>query len=159
MPTPRTKKKATPADADLILKLYELRREPDMRKARDPLFAPFWPESVEDLLNLTRAYGTDLNRYIRQVLGYWDMACALVLHGALNEDLFFECSHEMYPLFAKIHPFAKQFRDATGSPDAFANIENLIMNNERSRERLARVEERLPRFKQFATKRQEGQAA
>ncbi len=158
MPTPK-KKKATAADAELILKLYELRREPEMRKARNTEFSEFWPETVEDLLNVTRAYGTDMNRYLRQVIGYWDMACALVLHGALDEDLFFDCSHEMYPLFAKIHPFINGFREATGTPDAFANLENLIMGNERSRERLARVEERLPRFKEFATKRREGQAA
>jgi hypothetical protein len=150
---------ATATDADIILKLYDLRREPEMRKARDTVFTNFWPESVEDLLRVTRAYGTDLNRYIRQVFGYWDMACSLVLSGALNEALFFQCSHEMYPLFAKVHRFVKEFREATNSPDAFANIERLIMSSEKSRARLARVEEMLTRFKEFATTPRAGEAA
>ncbi len=144
---------ATAADADIILRLYDLRREPEMRKARDTVFTEFWPDSVEELLAATRAYGTDLNRYIRQVFGYWEMACSLVVSGALNEDLFFACSHEMYPLFAKVHRFVGEFREATNSPDAFANIERLIMNSEKSRARLARVEEMLGRFKELATKR------
>ena len=144
-------KKATAADAEIILKLYELRRDPEMRKARDAIFASFWPESVEDFLAVSRAYGTDMNRYMRQVFTYWDMACSLVLCGTLNEELFFNCNHEMYPLFAKVHRFAKEFREATGAPEAFLNIEKLIMNTPQSRERLASVEERLARFKEFAT--------
>ncbi len=151
MPSPN---KATATDAELILRLYELRRDPEMRKARDTIFAGFWPESVEDFLALTRAYGTDMNRYLRQVFTYWDMACALVLSGALNEELFFQCNQEMYPLFAKIHRFAKEFREVTGAPEAFMNMEKVIMNTPQSRERLARVEERLARFKEFATKGQ-----
>ncbi len=151
MPTPQ---KATAADAEIILKLYELRREPEMRKARDTIFAQFWPESVEDFLAVTRAYGTDLNRYLRQVFTYWDMACSLVVCGALNEELFFNCNHEMYPLFAKVHRFVEQFREATGSPEAFLSMEKVIMNTPQSRERLAKVEERLERFKECATKSQ-----
>ncbi len=146
-----TRKKATAADAELILKLYDLRRDPELRKARDWSFANFWPESVEDVLRVTRAFGTDGNRYLRMVFGYWEMACALALSGALNEDLFFQCNHELYPVFAKVWPFLKGFREATGSPDAFVNIEKLITNTKASRERLARVEERLARFKEFAT--------
>lgn len=67
-------KKATAADAEIILKLSELRRDPEMRKARDTMFVSFWPETVEDMLAVSRAYGTDLNRYLRQVFTYWDMA-------------------------------------------------------------------------------------
>ncbi len=154
-----TAKKSKSADAEIILKLYDLRREPEMRKARDTVFSEFWPESVDDMLTVTRAFGTDLNRYVRQVFGYWDMACSLVLHGALDEDLFFDCSHEMYPLFAKVHRFANEFREAANSPEAFANIEKLIMNNERSRTRLTRVEEMLGRFKEAATQRRAENAA
>ena len=148
------RKKATAADAEIILRLYELRRDPEMRKARDTMFSSFWPESVDDILAISRAYGTDMNRYLRQVVGYWDMACSLVLSGALNEELFFNCNHEMYPLFAKVHRFVEDFRKATGAPEAFRNIEKVIMNTRASRERLARVEDRLARFKEFATQPQ-----
>ncbi len=144
-------KKASASDAEIILRLYELRRDPEMRKARDTMFSSFWPESVEDILAVSRAYGTDMNRYLRQVVGYWDMACSLVLSGALNEDLFFQCSQEMYPLFAKVHRFVPAFREATGAPDAFLNIQKVALHTRQSRERLARVEKRLARFKEFAT--------
>ncbi len=148
MPTTR---EATAADAELILKLYELRRDPEMRKARDTIFAEFWPESVDDILAVSRAYGSDINRYLRQVFTYWDMACSLVLSGALHEELFFNCSHEMYPLFAKVHPFVAKFRELTGAPEAFLSMEKVVMNTPQSRERLAGVEARLARFKEFAT--------
>lgn len=155
---PKGSKKPTAADADLILKLYDLRREPEMRKARDWMFAKFWPESFEDMMRMVQGFGSDPNRYMRQVFGYWDMACVLVLRGALDEDLFFDCSTEMYPLFAKVRPFLKELRETLDSPDAFQNIEKVVMSTEQSRNRLARVEKRLARFKQVATKSQAGEA-
>ena len=147
MPEP---KKATATDAELILKLYDLRREPEMRKARDTMFSQFWPDSADEFINLAQAFGTDLNRYMRQVFGYWETACALVAHGALDEDLFFDVSQEMYPLFAKVHPFLGEFRERLNTPDMLINMEKVILGRDKGRERLARVEERLARFRQAA---------
>ena len=91
---------ATPQDAELILKLYDLRREPVMREARNFVFG-FAPQSVDDLLAVANAFGTKENAYVRQVYGYWDMAAALVVHGTLNALLVYDTCHEMYFVYAK----------------------------------------------------------
>jgi hypothetical protein len=73
--------------------------------------------------------------------GYWDMAASLVVHGALNEELFLQpgCCGEMFFIFAKVHPFLKEFREKTNNPDAFANIEKVATGSKIARRRLERV--------------------
>jgi hypothetical protein len=82
----------THADAELILKLYEARREPEIRKARHWWLQNFWPQSADEVLAVTRAGGTQENAWFRQVLGYWGIAVSFVQHGILNEALFLEQS-------------------------------------------------------------------
>jgi hypothetical protein len=134
-------KKATPHDAQLILKLYDLRREPEMRKARNWLVTEFWPQSADDLIKVVNSFPSQENAWLRQVGSYWDMAAAFVLHGALDEELFLQpgCSGEMFFVFAKIHPFLKEFREKTNNPDAFANIEKVATSSKTARKRLERV--------------------
>jgi hypothetical protein len=134
-------KKATADDAGLILKLYDLRREPEMRKARHWFVAEFWPENAEDFLKVANAFPSQENSWIRQVGSYWDMAAALVLQGALNEELFVQpgCSGEMFFVFAKIHPFLKELRQKMNNPDAWSNIEKVATGSKLARRRLERV--------------------
>src|SRR6059058_847296 len=101
--------KPTPADAELILKLYDLRREAEMRKARNWWVGAFWPQNADEVAKIASALGTQENNWLRQVGGYWEMAASLVLHGALNEDLFLEGSFsgEMFFIFAKVRPFLR----------------------------------------------------
>jgi hypothetical protein len=134
-------KKATAHDAQLILKLYDLRREAEMRKARHWLTAEFWPQSADDFLKVANAFPGQENAWMRQVGGYWDMASSLVLHGALNEELFLQpgVSGEMFFIFAKIHPFLKEIREKMNNPDAFANIEKIATGSKTARKRLERV--------------------
>ena len=80
---------ATPADAQVVMHLYELRREAEMRKARN-WFATFNPQSADDVISVVTAAGSDENRYFRMVTSYWEMAAALALHGAVNEQLFLD---------------------------------------------------------------------
>jgi hypothetical protein len=138
-------KKTTAADAQLILQLYDLRRESEMRKARNWWANEFWPQSADDIVNIARAFPSQENTWLRQVGGYWDMAASLVLHGALDEELFLEPgnSGEMFFIFAKIQPYVAEFREKLESPEAFVNIEKLAMKTERGRERLAKMQERL----------------
>lgn len=105
-------KKATAADAELVLKLYDLRREPEMRKARNWMLVEFWPNSVDEFVKIANALGTQENAWLRQVGGYWDMAAALVLHGAISPDLFLEggVSGEMIFMYAKVQPMLKELR-------------------------------------------------
>jgi len=133
-------KKPTIADADLILKLYDARREAEIRKARQWFVGTFWPTSVDDVLQITRSNGQE-NAWYRQVLGYWNLAASFVIHGALNEDLFLETAFcgEMYFIYSKLQPFLKELRDQMKNPLFLANIEKVIMRSKTGRERLAIV--------------------
>ena len=131
-------RKPTNADAHLILELYELRREAEMRRARHWWFAEFFPQNVEDFNKVASAFGTPENAWLRQVGGYWSMASSFVLQGVLNEDLFLQpaFSGEMFFIFAKVHPFLKELREKNGDPQMYANIEKVIMHTKWGRERL-----------------------
>ena len=81
-------KKATAHDAQVVMQLYDLRREAEMRKARNWFLVEFWPRSADDVLKVANAFPSQENAWMRQVGGYWDMAAALVLQGAVSEELF-----------------------------------------------------------------------
>jgi hypothetical protein len=131
-------KKATATDAQLIMQLYDLRREPEMRKARNWWVGEFWPQSVDDILKVSGAMGTQENNWLRQVGGYWSMAAAFVLQGALNEELFIQpaVSGEMMFVYGKVQPFLKELREKMGDPNMFGNIEKVIMGSKFGRDRL-----------------------
>jgi len=134
-------KKASAADAQVVLKLYSLRREAEMRKARNWYMAEFWPQNAADFLKVANAFPSQENAWMRQVGGYWDMAASLVLHGAVNEELFLQpgISGEMFFTFAKIRPFLKEIRQKMNNPEAFANIERVATGSKLARKRLERV--------------------
>jgi hypothetical protein len=131
-------KKPTASDAQLIMQLYDLRREAEMRKARSWWFNEFWPQSADDFLKIAFNMGTQENNWLRQVTGYWSMAASFVLQGTLNEELFIQpaVSGEMFVLLAKIHPFLKELREKAGDPHMFENIEKVITGSKFGRERL-----------------------
>jgi hypothetical protein len=149
--------KATVTDADLILKLYDLRREAEMRKARN-WFLGFWPESVDDIIKVASALGSQENAWMRQVGGYWELASALVLHGTLNRDLFLEGSFsgEMFIFFGKIEPFLREVREKMQNPNIFANVEKLIFSYAEGPERLKQTQAGTASIRQAA---QNAQAA
>jgi hypothetical protein len=134
-------KKPSSADAQLILELYDLRREAEMRKAR-AWFAGFWPEKATDIVEVINGFGTPENAWYRQVLGYWDMAALLVLHGTLNEELFTDSNGEMWFVFAKLNPFLKEAREKLQMPQMLAHIEKLAKKSKTGRDRLATMEKR-----------------
>jgi hypothetical protein len=135
-------KKPTSADAELILNLYDLRREAEMRKARNWWLVNFWPESAEDFMKVGMAMGTPENNWLRQVGGYWNMAAGLVEHGTLNRELFLEPSFsgEMFFIYAKVRPFLKDLREKMKNPKIFSNVESLINSTKASREFLKTME-------------------
>ena len=130
--------KPTATDAQLILQLYDLRREPELRKARNWWLTEFWPNSVEDFTKVSMAMGTQENNWMRMGAGYWGMAASLVLSGTLNADLFLQPTHsgEMYLIFAKVQPFLKELREKMEEPLLLGHIEQVINSTEFSRERL-----------------------
>jgi len=134
-------KKATAQDAQLVLQLYDLRREAEMRKARSWFLTEFWPQDADDFLKVANAFPSQENNWLRQVGGYWDMAASLVLQGALHEELFLQpgISGEMFFFFAKIKPFLKDLRQKMGNPEAWSNMEKVATGSKSARKRLERI--------------------
>jgi hypothetical protein len=122
--------------AELILKLYELRREEVMRKARNWFFG-FNPESFEDV---TRAAQGPDSAYYRMVTTYWDMACSFVNLGAIDEEMFNAANQEHNFVYAKVQPFIEQIRANTG-PQYLAHLEQHIMRHPEAETRLAHLRE------------------
>jgi hypothetical protein len=102
---------ATPADAEIILKLYELRTESLMRQARAWMTGEFWPETAEDFFAVAQNPADPHNAYFRQVLTYWEMAAAMVLHGAVSAELFVDCNAEGFFLLAKFAHILEPIRE------------------------------------------------
>ena len=101
---------ATPADAEIILGLYELRTEALMRQARAWVTGEFWPETAEDYFAIAHNPSDPHNAWLRQVLSYWEMAAAMVLHGAVSAELFVDCNGEGFFLLAKFSPVLEAIR-------------------------------------------------
>ena len=131
----------TPTDAQVILQLYDLRREAELRKAREWWVQKFWPENYQDYTQVSSAFGTPENNWLRQVMGYWEMAASLANHGAVSSELFLEPSFsgEMFLIFAKLKPFLGDLREKA-SPSFLSNVEKLINSSEKSRKFLERTE-------------------
>lgn len=102
---------ATPADAEIILKLYELRTEAVMRQARAWVGGEFWPKTAEEFFAVAENPKDPHNAYYRQVITYWEMAAALVLHGAVSAELFVDCNGEGFFLLAKFAPILDAIRE------------------------------------------------
>jgi len=138
-------KRAKGKDAELIMRLYDLRREPEMRKARHWWMTEFSPDSAEEFLKIAWAQGSQENNWLRQVGGYWGMAASFVESGALNRELFLQpsVSGEMFFMFAKVHPFIKEIREKLGDSEVFLNVEKVIKSTTWGRKRLEFVEKRI----------------
>jgi hypothetical protein len=109
-------------EAGLILKLYSLRREDTMRKARDWYFRDFNPQTMAEV---NAAMFSEHSGHLRMVVSYWEMAAALVNNGAIDLQLFSDTNGEHIGVFAKIEPLLKEIR-AAYSPRFAANLEKLI---------------------------------
>ena len=125
-------------EANVILKLYELRRDETMRKARDWYFRDFHPESVADVMNTL--FG-EHSGHFRMVVSYWDMAAALVNNGAISMDLFNEVNGEHLAVFSKIEPLLKEIH-ATIGPQFGANLQKFVDAMPDGRQRIAAIQER-----------------
>ena len=128
-------RKATAEDAQIIMQLYDLRREPEMRKARH-WYAGWWPASADEILQVINGSGTQENAWFRQVNGYWDMAASFVLRGVVNEGLFFDSGGEMWFILAKLQPFLEEVRQKANIPRGFVRVETVATRTKDGRERL-----------------------
>jgi hypothetical protein len=121
--------------ADLLLKLYDLRREPVLRKARAWFREEFRPGTAEDVLE---AYRGKRSAYYRMVTTYWGMAATLVLHGAIDEQMFADANGEHIMVFARLRPFLTELRGLLNNPGYLEKLEQVIMRMPDAQARLAR---------------------
>ncbi|HEX8476032.1 MAG TPA: hypothetical protein VF666_18680 [Pyrinomonadaceae bacterium] len=132
-------------EANLILKLYELRRDMPLRNAREWFTTEFDPQSAEEIVRLMLSGHRESARY-RIVTSYWDMAAALVNHGAIDEQMFNDANSEHLVIFAKIEPFLADVRAGLGTPEYLAHFEQLVMRVPDVKERLAKRRKLLKRW-------------
>ena len=143
------------ADADLILKLYDLRREPVMREARNWFFS-FNPTSVAEYME---AMMGDHSGHLRMVISYWDMAASLVNNGAIDEQMFNDANGEHLFVFAKIEPILEELRQQWQQPDMLKNFETIVRRVPDNKEKLAAIRERIKMIQGMMAERAKAQGA
>ena len=109
-------------DVNLILRLYELRREEKMRAARDYFYSNYAPKSMEDAMQLAPP-GSPENAYVRMVVSYWEMVASFITSGVLNEELFFQSGGEMLLVWQRLLPIVPGVRAAFKNPGLYKNLE------------------------------------
>jgi hypothetical protein len=126
-------------DANLILKLYDLRREPVMREARNWFFS-FNPTTTAEYME---AMMGEHSGHLRMVISYWDMAASLVNNGAIDEQMFNDANGEQLFIFAKIEPILEELRTQWQQPDMLKNFEAIVRRVPDNKEKLAAIRERI----------------
>ena len=129
-------------DADLILKLYDLRRETVMRDARNWLFT-FNPTGLQDVIDTLMG---EHSGHFRMVVSYWDMACAMVNNGAIDEELFNQTNGEHVFVYMKIEPVLQEIRNLFDNPEFCQNLEAVVKRIPNIETRLPAMRERMSRF-------------
>jgi len=124
--------------ADLILKLYDLRREATMRKARDWMFT-FNPTSAQEYM--ATMMDPEVGGYLRMVTSYWDMAASFVNHGAIDSEMFNDTIGEHMMVYAKVEPFVAELREMWQEPRAFYHLEKVILDRPNGAEKLKATQE------------------
>ena len=126
----------THQQVDLMLKLYDIRREPVLREARTWYMANFNPTSMEDFAKQA-PMGSKQNAYARMVLSYWEMAASIVNRGLIDEEFFFESTGEQWAVWGRVKPFLAAWRASYGNAPLFSNLETHVQHLEAWRERRA----------------------
>jgi len=108
--------------AQLQLKLYDLRREPKLRQARDWYWQNYWADSLDEAMRVA-PMGTEAGTFFMMVVSYWDQACAYLNYGLLHEDLFFETSGEFFGVWERLKPSIAEGRKRWSNPLFMANLE------------------------------------
>jgi hypothetical protein len=124
----------TNEQVNLMLRLYEDRREPRLREAREWFSANFHAKNEEDLMRVCPP-GSKENAYMRMVLGYWEMAASIVNRGLIEENFFFENSGEQWGVWEQVKPVIGAWRAMFSSPKFLANLEEQVKRLEVWREK------------------------
>jgi len=119
-------------DADIVIKLYDLRREAVMRDSRNKIVMEFTPHSYEDFMAVANDWENPLNVAYRQVVTYWEMVYGMAENGIVNAEYLVENAGEGLVIYAKCQPYIERYREEV-SPFAFRHAEWAAKNTERGR--------------------------
>lgn len=114
--------KPTYEQAELQLKLYDLRREARLRQARDWFNNKYFADTMDEAMRIA-PMGSEAGTFFMMVVSYWDQACAYLNHGLLHEDLFFETSGEFFFIWERVKPTINEGRQLFSNPLFLANLE------------------------------------
>lgn len=109
-------------DANLILRLYDMRRDERMRQARAWFTAKCKVKSYEELVKLAPG-GTDENASFRMVVSYWDLVGSFITTGVLNKELFFQSGRELLLVWERVRDFLPSMREAYKDPHYLQHLE------------------------------------
>lgn len=123
-------------EVNLMLRLYDLRREPRLRQARTWFLENFHPGSAEEMMQ-KYPQGSEENTFIRMVISYWDMVAGIVNRGLINDEMFFESNGEIWVVWDRIQTIAPMWRAAFKNPTVFSNLEEACKRLEAWREKRA----------------------
>jgi hypothetical protein len=119
---------------NLLLKLYDMRRDPKLREAREWFARNFHPQTIEDVMKICPP-GSEGNAFMRQVLSYWEMVASIANRGVIDEDLFFETTSEQWAAFEQVKTVLAAWRQMFSMPKFLANLEQNCIKLEAWRER------------------------
>lgn len=142
---------------DLMLRLYEIRREARLRQARDWFATNFRATTVEEVMKLC-PQGSENNAFLRMVVSYWDMVAGIVNRGLIDREFFFENSGELWMVWEFVRPITPAWRAAFKDPQLFSHLEQAAKDLEAWRE--SRAPGSVEAMRQMmAQMNQKGQAA
>jgi len=121
-------------NAQTLMTLYDLRREPTMREARTWCVRSFNPATPEDAV---AAFHSENGAFLRMVVGYWDMVATFVVHGALDAPMVHATCGEMLAMFCKVEHMLEEVRTAAGQPSLLQNVEKVASEWPGAAERMA----------------------
>ena len=142
-------------DAELILKLYDLRREKTMREARNWFFQ-FNPKGREDFIDVLTS---DKSGLYRMVVSYWDMACSFVNNGAIDAQMFNDANGEHLFVYAKLEPFLPALREEMGNPNFLAHLEKVVKECPDYEAKITNIRTRMKKLIELYQQRAAAQAA
>ena len=142
-------------EADLILKLYDLRRETVMREARNWLFT-FNPTSIQDVMETMVG---EHSGHFRMVISYWDMACAMVNNGAIGEEFFNQTNGEHIFVYMKIQPVLEDIRKMFDNPEFLKNLKTVVKRIPDIETKLPVMRERMSKFAEMRTAKTQAAAS
>ena len=136
-------------DAQLVLRLYELRRDEKLREAR-AWFGKFTPATIAEVKAVSASTGPE-NAYYRMVTSYWEMAASFIVRGVLDLDLFLDSGGEMIFAWSRIAHLLLQIRTELGTPTFWTNVEKVIHMSPRAQDRAAVLQKRVAAAREQAT--------